>query len=271
MLVEWLKSLTASCLPCVRKSGLLRELIAVEARGRRCRAHWRPHLLRSKKVILEAAEAAPGRRLAVVLGSGPLYDVPLEELAAMFERVVLADVAHLPAARRRARKLRNVALATLDLTGLLEAACAAAKKGGRLTVPVPDAFMGEQPDLVASVNMASQLPLPFLSMLKNAPGYDEASLAALSSEIIAAHFAWLSRFTGRVCLICDLAWIYADGDEIIEEKDALRGLSPPPGGERWTWEVAPRGEQSWEYGRKNLVAGYADFRPPDGGASTKKA
>jgi hypothetical protein len=267
MLAEWFKSLTASCPACVRKTGLLRELLAIEARGRRCREFWRPHLDRCKKMILEAAEAAPGRRLAVILGSGPLFDVPLEELAAMFERVVLADAAHLPAARRRARKLHNVELATLDLTGLLDAACSLAKRGGRLAVSAPEVFLDEGPDLVASVNLASQLPLPFLSLLKKTPGYDKAALAALSGEIIAAHFTWLSRFTGQVCLITDLAWIYAEGEEIIEEEDALGGLEPPPGGERWIWDVAPRGEQSREYCRRNLVAGYVRFGPPGLGAA----
>lgn len=270
MLAEWFKSLTASCPAWARKTGLLRELIAIEARGRRCRESWRPHLERSKKLMLDAAGAAPGRRLAVVLGSGPLFDVPLEELAAKFERVVLADVAHLPAARRRARKLRNVGLAILDLTGLIDAARASAKSGGRLVVSVPDAFLDERPDLVVSANVASQLPLPILSLLKHNPGYDEAALEALSGEIIASHFAWLSRFSGQVCLITDLSWIYADGNAVVEEKDALGGLEPPPGGERWVWDVAPRGEQSRDYRRTNLVAGYAGFRAPGGRADYLK-
>ncbi len=263
MLWEWLTAMRAQCPAYVRRLGLLRELVAIEARGRRCHKHWAPHLERSKSLIARSAEKAPGDRLAVVLGSGPLFDIPLETLAARFETVILADVAHLPRAGKRARKLGNARLAVLDVTGMLERTMRAAARGdGDLTVDEPTAFLDLAPDFVVSANLASQLPLPFARMLArsaNPAHREEAFARAFSRSLIEAHFFWLSRFSGRVCLIADLTWISADGDAILAEKDALCGVRPPSGGERWLWDVAPRGEHSWEYERRNLVAGFEDF------------
>ena len=45
-----------------------------------------------------------------MLGSGPLFDVPLESLARTFERVLLVDHAHLATIDKRTRRYRN----TLD-------------------------------------------------------------------------------------------------------------------------------------------------------------
>jgi len=262
MLWECLATLRTPCPGYVRKSGLLRELVAIEARGRRCRKFWAPHLARSKELIARSAENAPGDGLAVVLGSGPLFDVPLEALTRRFETVVLADAAHAPGARRRAKK-NGARLENVDVTGMLEEAMRAVRSdGGELTVKTPELYLDRDPDFVVSANLVSQLPLPFLRIFQNGanPSYHGEGFGEdFARRLIEAHFSWLSRFRGRVCLIADLVWITAREEAAPEEKDALRGARTPPGGERWLWEVAPRGEQSWDYARRNLVAGYVDF------------
>ena len=56
------------------------------------RLFWRPHVERSRARILEAAAAAQGRSVATVLGAGVCTEIPLEELARRFDRVLLVDM-----------------------------------------------------------------------------------------------------------------------------------------------------------------------------------
>jgi hypothetical protein len=53
------------------------------------REGWWAHAKRSKAFILDAAARVERPRLAVVLGAGKTYDLPIQELARRFERVGL--------------------------------------------------------------------------------------------------------------------------------------------------------------------------------------
>ncbi len=80
MLAEWFRHLTTPCPRPLRDMGYLKELIAMDARHRRCREAWVSHLEACKNVILDAAlDVTRGvpRRKAVVLGSGLLLDIPI--------------------------------------------------------------------------------------------------------------------------------------------------------------------------------------------------
>ena len=83
MLAEWFRHLSTPCDPKLKRMGYLKELISIDARHKRCFEAWAPHLEHcKKKIILEAAEGIPRRRVTV-LGSGLLLDIPLEPLAPM--------------------------------------------------------------------------------------------------------------------------------------------------------------------------------------------
>ena len=78
-------------------------------------AYWRPHLEQSRRGILEAARLVQEPGTALVLGAGECREVPLQELARTFDRVVLVDldeasmrsaVARLPEALRRSVDIR---------------------------------------------------------------------------------------------------------------------------------------------------------------------
>lgn len=118
MLQEAIAYLTTPCPPPFKAMGYLHELIATQARARRCRHAWAPHLQKSRNVIAEAAESAPGRGRAVVLGGGLLGDIPLDGLANRFARVDLIDVCFASATRKAARRFDNVRCMTADVTGV---------------------------------------------------------------------------------------------------------------------------------------------------------
>jgi hypothetical protein len=245
-----------------RTLGLDREAVAIAARYRRRHAAWDPHLSATRSAILEAAATCPGRGTALLLGSGACLDVPLAELAARFSRVVLADALHPRSARRLARSLGNVRLVEADLTGLGRAAARVGKGKDVLPdpLPVPDLSLGRDPDFTASVNLASQLPLPLARLLGSR--LDAASLDRLARQVIEAHFRALARLSGRVCLVCDLAWEKVDAGVVMETRDALEGARLPPPDRTWTWSIAPRPEESFSYDRQNRVGAWLDFTGP---------
>lgn len=261
MILELLEYLTTDCPRYARRLGYLTEAIAIKARYRRHCEAWEPHLARSRAVVDAATGGCAQRRTALVLGSGLMLDIPLDTLAAAFERVLLVDVVHLRGARRLAARYPNVSLVTGDMTGLAVDFDARLREGWRgAPVPVP-ALYQEDPrvDLVISANVAAQLPVLLAAALRRA-GADDDTIDAFCTALVRAHLDYLAGFAGRVCLITETAReLYDVSGEIWRLDDALFGALLPDGGARWTWDMAPLGEVSSDYGIRNHVAGFDDF------------
>lgn len=242
MLAEIVEYLLTPCPPPARKLGYLTEAVAIRARHRRCRAAWQGHLENSRAAIMEAATACPGRKCALLLGSGALLDVPVEQLAGMFGRVVLADVVHPLAARWRVRNLGNVSLVTLDVTGTL----AALANGQGIPDCTPhtliELLQRETPDLVVSANILSQLPLLPLRRLEATGLHAQPELEAFASRLLAEHVRVLHDGPGTTCLLADIRWNGTAG--IV---NPLRGMELPPPVRTWIWNVAPRPEISRDH------------------------
>ncbi|MDO9631870.1 MAG: hypothetical protein Q7I92_08240, partial [Humidesulfovibrio sp.] len=133
MLAEALKYAAARLRGQSDPHGHLAQQVAIWARHKRHSAAWEPHLARARALALASAQACPpdARRTALVLGSGLLLDVPLDELSALFKSVVLADMAFVPEVRARAARLGNVQTLEVDLTGRL------GRLPGALDEPLP--------------------------------------------------------------------------------------------------------------------------------------
>lgn len=239
MLAELVEYLLTPCPGAARTLGYLSEAVAIRARHRRCRAAWEGHLENSRASILEAAQACAGRKHALILGSGALQDVPVEQLAKMFDRVTLADVVHPLCARWRVRRLHNVSLVTLDVTGVLDALA----DGRDIPDCAPQALgallRGDAPDLTVSANILSQLPLLPLRRLEALGTHLPRELDAFATRLLANHVSLLESCPGAACLLADIRWHGTAGIE-----DPLRGVLLPPPVRTWTWNVAPRPEIS---------------------------
>ncbi|MBM3537155.1 MAG: hypothetical protein FJX55_04905 [Alphaproteobacteria bacterium] len=239
--VEWL--LTPST-RAGRNLGYLNEAIAIGARHRRCRAAWAEHLARSRQAILSAARKAPGHRTALVLGSGPLLDVPLAELAAQFRSLILVDALHPLTARLRALRYSNVELVTADLTGALEP-LHRWRPGEPLPAPQTlPLLQRDDVDFVVSQNLLSQLgvlPVEWIEKRAGPPG--PAMAEAYAADLTRAHLADLARCRARVCLIADVEcwWQEPDG-RIAERSSSIYEVPPPPAAEEWIWAIAPAPE-----------------------------
>jgi hypothetical protein len=266
MLAEWFKHLTLSCPAPLRDMGYARELISIEARHKRCRDAWAPHLERCHKVILDAARDI-GRGKAVVLGSGLLLDIPLPELSETFDEVVLVDIFHMPAAEKRAKEFSNVRLETADITGLAHATWAHVNenRAGPLPPPQVDAGTFADADLVVSANVLTQLPLfPMGWLMEKGQGYADADMKPFARRIVDHHLELLSSLPGRVCLLTEHLRVICDGDEVLQEIDPLFGATLPVTGLKWTWDIAPRPEITSEIDLRFRMTGIADLREAAG-------
>lgn len=254
MLLEAFQYLTTPCPRHLRSMGYLKELIATEARYRRCRAAWQPHLEKTRALISDAARAARGNSKAIVLGGGMLADIPLDVLTRKFETVVLADVCFLKQTRRNVWRHPHIELKTCDITGV-----AAPLSDGAWPVPaMPVDLPLADADLVVSANVLSQLPLiPLQYARKRKLHPDDAALPVFARHIIRAHLDYLNTCPGTVCLISEVERRFLDGEVKIGNEDPLWGVAPDvlDGGDEWFWDIAPKPETSQDYAVRNRVRG----------------
>ncbi len=241
-MLDFLEGVFVRCPRHVRVMGYLDEIIAIGARYRQVREDWAPHLERSKAIVRQAIAQSEPRRTAVIVGSGRLLDVPLAELAAAFERVVLVDIVHVGEARRASRQFGNVELASLDVTQVGEAVYHVGPEGGPLPSSRPTFFHDDpRVDLVASLNLLSQLPYTPCNYLRRWNRFADRDLEDFSRQLIEAHLTFLARFTGTVCLIADREYLTLDAeDRVVDTRGALHGVELPWPGEEWIWRLAPR-------------------------------
>lgn len=227
-----------------RDLGYLTETIAIAARHRRCRTAWAGHLGRSRQAILDAAQDAPGRRTAVVLGSGPLLDVPLAELAGMFAKVILVDALHPLNARWRARRYGNVELVSADLTGTLEALYRWQVHDPLPEPRTPEVLRRDDVDFVVSLNLLSQLgvlPVEWIEKRAGVPG--PAIAEAYAATLTRAHLADLASCRARTCLVADVEWWQQKPDgTVVERASTIYEVPPPPASQEWAWAIAPAPE-----------------------------
>lgn len=263
MLAEWFRHLTTPAPAHLKCMGYLKELIAIEARHRRQRHPWQPHLEACKKLILEAADGAhPGR--VTVLGSGLLLDLPLEELSETFADVRLVDIFHLPGIEKRIAAMANVSLASNDLTGLAQATFDHVNEGREGPLPQPriDAGTFADSDLIISLNLLTQLPLlPMGWVQAGAAAHDEAAVKSFARAIIDHHLEFLKSLPGRVCLITETKRVISDHGEALQEIDPLFGAEVKATQiKRWTWDIAPRPEITRNIDLCFRMAGIADLK-----------
>ncbi|TWB35158.1 hypothetical protein [Nitrospirillum pindoramense] len=256
MLVEWITSGLTACPPAARRLGYHREAAAIAARGRRRARDWAPHLEYSRRQVAEAAERFGRGGTLLVLGSGPLLDLPLAALLPRFERLILADIAHGPSARWRAWRDPRITLDRVDLTGLVDSVV-----DGRPLKPGCDAHVGTALDLVISLNLASQLPLTARGLVAAQDG--EAVADRLAADIVRAHLDHLARLAAPCLILADVERRWRDGQGGVQSvEDPLFGQALP--GKRlatWSWDVAPPGEISRDTGFDTTVAAHLLLPP----------
>jgi hypothetical protein len=258
MIAECIEYLVTPCSHPLRGMGYLRELLGIKARAWRCWRAWEPHLERSKALIRAAMKSCQQRRKAVILGSGMLYDVPVEALSAAFREVLLVDIVHPLKSWLPVWRFKNLRPVTADVTGTAEEVFRVAKIAGT-TLPrtEPSLFLDDpEVDLVVSLNLLSQLPIIPTEHLNRAGVHSPDAIAVYGRWLVESHLTYLQRFKCPVALISDVEKLTIDrAGNVVERHSALRGVPLPWQGEEWTWHLAPRPEVDREFSYFRHVVG----------------
>ncbi len=219
MILEALNFAATWLLTARRRPGEINASVRLWARAGRCARDWAEHEARCKAFI--RANLPERGRVAVVLGSGLLRDVPVEELSQRFSEVRLYDLQHLASVQlwARAKRLGNLRFLQRDLsTGL--------------------GFLREdaEVDLVISANLLSQLGVAAERQRTNA------------AAVIAGHLAGLATAPGRRLLLTDHSFEVVLKDGMIAERhDLMHGARLPQSLDSWLWPVSPYGEMDPGY------------------------
>lgn len=263
LLADLFQYLTTPCSRRARALGFLASSLQVQARYRRCRHAWEPHLAQTRRVILDAASECPQTRRAVIFGAGLLHDIPLRELAAMFREVVLVDIVFPWPSRVSARRFKNVRLLDADVTKTIHAL--SRSPSAPLPFSQPQLFVDDDAlDFTASVNLLSQLPVIPKRYLRRG---DSAVVETWARHLQAAHLDYLNRLPGRALIITDTGGMHRDrGGAIVHQWDNLHGLTLPPPDAEWLWTLAPAPEADRVLDHVVRVAAYSvsqirDHRP----------
>lgn len=197
-----------------RKAAEINASVRLWARAGRCARDWAEHEAKCKAFV--TAHMPEKGRVAVVLGSGLLRDVPIQVLSQTFREVRLYDLQHLASVRiwTGLKGLRNLRFLQRDLSAGLD-------------------FLRDDPDidLVVSANLLSQL------------GVASERMGADAATILGAHLDGLRSAPGRRLLLTDTGFeLLLKSGEVAERHDLMHGVSLPEAEANWPWPVAPFGE-----------------------------
>jgi hypothetical protein len=252
-------NLTTRLSPHLRALGYLDEAIAMRKRSRRNREAWKTHLDNTRRFVLASAEKCRSRGKVVVLGSGLLLDVPLPELAGMFQEVFLMDVVCLPEVGQQIRAYRNVMFLEHDATNIAERLYQNSLRGDTaLPEPAPLAAAYNGAGFVVSLNILSQLwvvPRAFIG--RHLPSVPLEQVEDWCSRIVEAHYSTLRSLSRDICIIGDYEFVKRDSrGAIISRSTTVYDLALPAPDASWTWNILPPGAEGVS---KELIVGAWHF------------
>lgn len=198
---------------------------------------WDNHFFNSKQFILKSAIEKKKSNL-VVLGSGWLFDLPIDELASQFKNIRLIDIIHPKQIVKKVKKYSNVQLENADITGgLIDYFYKNASNRFVDTETISKfKFAIPESDFVISLNIMCQLHIILIDYIKKFDSYSSNHILELEKIIQTSHLSILPK--NKTCLITDIE------EEIYSEDNQLIGVNPlirvdlPKGkfSNKWQWK-----------------------------------
>lgn len=205
--------------------------------------HWTSHLDNTKQFILSSFEETTPETV-MVLGSGWLLDLPLEEMTKRYKKIYLADVRHPAQVLRKIEKMKNVVPLEFDISGGGIGFCwdLRKQKDDHYKKYILDEFkpqlpeIPKNPDAFISLNILNQLDILLIEFLKNKNArIIETEILRFRKKIQKFHLDWITTRPG--CLIADIAEMnYKPGEETTEDKLVHVALPKAKRTEEWTWD-----------------------------------
>jgi hypothetical protein len=203
---------------------------------------WDSHCDRCRNYILHALDRDQPEKVTV-LGSGWLLDLPLVEMVEKTDKVCLIDIIHPPEVISQTRTLRNIELREEDVTGgLIEEVW---KKAGKYSffnklksledIIIPEYSLTNDPGMVISLNILTQLEFLLIDFLKKRSVIREEKFTLFQAEIQKKHIDFLKKH--RSIIISDYAEVFTDkSGNIITIPTLMTDLPQGQFTDDWTWQ-----------------------------------
>lgn len=232
-----------------RRLGYVYETAALQARHRRCRTAWQPHIQATQQALIAASTRIDTKGTALIVGGGSLQDLPISHLLTKFQRLVLVDIVFTYQTRRFASRWPSrVECCYHDVTGAIDglAQHQCLPSLDRLTsFSLPDQTLSDLA-WVASVNCLTQLPILPVKWLHRL-GVNESDLECIFRLLILAHLNGLKNCQVPVCLITEVEEQHLDQNgqavEVIDHRPLLQSFQQNASClSSWNWHLQPPGE-----------------------------
>jgi len=255
LIKEIYKYLTTKTSIEAREFGHLYESISLIEREKRCLHHWQTHRANCQNFILSAAKKIASHHRLLILGPGPMHEIPIIELASQFQNIDLVDIVHLRETKKKYEHLKNIFFIEADITDL-EKSIRASKK---ISNKIPSLFLDCKYDLIISANLLSQLSYHLRNYLErhSKNKYNETLLDQFCYQVSLDHYTYITSFPSPVVLITDIeTHLINENAQILEIQKPFINFTLPKFKEEWWWDLAPMPEMSKEYSVKMKVQAF---------------
>lgn len=204
---------------------------------------WEKHIKNTKEFILQSANKKK-KKNCVILGSGWLLDVPIDELSKLFDKVKLVDIVHPAQIIHKVKKLANIEIIETDITGFIEAVYQFMKKAkkskldlGKISTVHTGSWFDDMKnaDFVVSVNILNQLDILICDYIKKFDIYQVQEIKEFRKIIQQNHLNALPK--GKSCLITDYKELRLNDNDIEIESKLLVHIDLPENNssKKWQW------------------------------------
>lgn len=202
---------------------------------------WDTHLERCRNFIMKVMDLCKPLKVTV-MGSGWLLELPLAEMVEMTDEICLLDIVHPPEVKQQVASLKKVKLMERDVTGgVIEEVW---KKSDRKiffkksdiddSILVPEYQPDEDPGLVISLNILTQLETLPAALLRRRGVMQEEGLLHFRTEIQEKHISFLKKH--KSVLITDTAEVFTEkSGNTVRKNSLLTSLPEGSYAEEWTW------------------------------------
>lgn len=200
-----------------RRTGYVKDQMGIQNRYVRESQQWHSHLEKTKQFIVDSMKIVSQHNSVAVLGSGWLFDVPINDLAETFSRVDLYDIVHPEQVVVKMNKYANVQLKQFDLTGGVVSIAEKSRSFDEFVSSFSNIQMPDfsQYDYVISVNLLNQLDIILCDFLMKKFNVDDSQLLPIRKSIQQRHIDMLPK--GKTCLITD----YCEANQSIDASQML--------------------------------------------------
>lgn len=262
MILEWLEYFKTRGSKTAKNWGYVYQNIALKFRARRCAKAWQGHISECHRLVREqldllSQEKNPPRSV-MIIGSGLLLEIPIQDLLAKVEKIYLVDLVHARTIRKLARRYPQIELIERDISSLLGILKMGTAPFQLKNIPWTQLPPWDLPavEWVISANLLSQIPL----MISEKLPMSSETYEKFARRVRDQHIERLLKQAPRVLLFADFETRYIDrGGNRIKTESYNVDLGALKPGREWLWEISPFGETSPDYKIEMQVRSYWKF------------